>query len=897
VEVALPTAAVASGQQHCGDPSLGIDPSFIVSGDRDMQLSTQRFIASLCAVLVVCTGMSTGLRAQELEEIVVTARQRAEKLTDVPASITAFTADVIERANIERAEDFVYRTPGVSLVDTAEVGDTQVSIRGINGSRDAEANFAFIVDGILHTNPSAFNREFADLQQIEVLKGPQGAIYGRSASAGAIIVTTRKPADELEASVKGSVGNDGGYFASGVVSGGLTDTLAGRLHVDWRNHDGFYSNSFHSDFLGKDDEIVDDFENYNVNGRLVWEPTDSLSVDFRAHYGEVDAASISFNAAFALPVFGFIPRGDPLWEDVNEHPFVFQANVDPSNEQESLDFSLKVDYEMEWATLTAWTLYSDVDQNFLADGTSGAFGFFAAEPNCVASAAAIAALGVPFPPPTFNSGNPAPGASFYGAYTPATCDGYQYQVRNQEDVSFEMRLTSPDDERLRWQGGFYYLNLDRQVGVATLVDPTPVSVLTTEGSLDLPTSLINPLTEALVYDDFDTEVWAVFGQLAYDVTDDLEASVALRYDHEAREVHSLVPPPGVQRSNFVDYTTGFLLFPLGAAGCEDGIAGSPLNPAYVDFATCTTLNGIPDRDKSFEELQPKISLRWNANDIWTFFASWGVGFKSGGFNNQGSKATIDLFFNNPAIGAAVGMGGAGLSIEDEFAEETSSAFEVGFKSVFLDGRLNMEGALYYTEVDDMQIFNFFVGPFGLLRVVSNIDEVQIAGGEFALSVQLTDAWNVYGGIAITNARIEKNSNRPQTVGNRVPYSPEFTASLGTEYIRPTMWDGIEFVGRVDYNMVGSTWFAEPQRDDQTLTLFTPFGFGLADWSLAQRDAYGVMDVRTGLKGDRWGAFITVKNLLDENYLAEVIPAPEFGGSFIHPGAERQWAVEVSYSFF
>jgi iron complex outermembrane receptor protein len=816
-------------------------------------------------------------------------------LIDVPASITAFTEGVIERANIERAADFVSMTPGVSMVQSAEVGDSQVSIRGINGSRDAEANFAFIVDGILHTNPSAFNREYADLQQIEVLKGPQGAIYGRSASSGAIIVTTRKPTQELEGKVKGSVGNNNSYYGSGVVSGGLTGNLAGRLHVDYRNTDGFYENSYYSDFLNKNDDIVDDFENYNINGRLLWEPMDNLSVDFRAHYGQVDAASISFNSAFALPVFGFVPRGSPLFENVNDHKFEFQPNVNPSNEQDSKDFSLKVDYDMDWAKLTAWTLYSDVNQNFLADGTSGAFGFFNTDPNCIASAAAIAALGVPFPPPTANSGNPA--TSFYGAYTPTTCDGYQYQERNQDDISFEVRLTSPDQQALRWQGGFYYLNLNREVGVATLRDPSTAAEVTSVGSADLPKSFVNPLTEALVHDKFDTEVWAVFGQLAYDVMDNLEASVALRYDHEARKVHSLVPPPSVQRSNFIDYTTGFLIFPLGGAGCEDGIVGSPLNPAYVDFDTCTTLNDIPDRKKSFDELQPKISLRWNANDVWTFFGSWGVGFKSGGFNNQGSQATVDLFFNNPALGAAVGLGGAGLSISDQFEKETSSAFEVGFKSTYLDGRLNMEGALYYTEVDDMQIFNFFVGPFGLLRVVSNIDKVEISGGEYAMNVQLTDAWNVYGGIAITNARIKENSNRPQTEGNRVPYAPEFTANFGTEYIKPTMWDGVEFVGRVDYSMVGPTWFAEPQRDDQTLTLFTPFGFGLADWSLTERETYGLMDLRVGLQSDRWGAFMTVKNLLDRNFLQEVIPAPEFGGSFIHPGAERAWAVEVSYSFF
>jgi len=346
-----------------------------------MQRSTQKHLV-VSASLVTFTLSAFPAAAQEIEEIVVTARQREEALSDVPASIAVFTEGVIERANIERAEDFIYMTPGVSLVDSAEVGDTQVSIRGINGSRDAEANFAFIVDGILYTNPSAFNREFADLKQIEVLKGPQGAIYGRSASAGAIIVTTQEPTAEPEARIKASAGNNNSWYTSAFVSGGLTETLSGRLHVDYRTTDGFYENSFYTDFLGKDGDIVDDFENYNINGRLVWKPTEDLTVDFRAHYGEVDAAAISFNSVFALPVFGFIPKGAPLYEDVNEHDFVFQANVDPSNDQESKDFSIKIDYEMDWGSVTAWMLYSDIDQNFLADGTSGAFQFFNNEAGC-----------------------------------------------------------------------------------------------------------------------------------------------------------------------------------------------------------------------------------------------------------------------------------------------------------------------------------------------------------------------------------------------------------------------------------------------------------------------------------------------------------------------------------
>ncbi len=178
----------------------------------------------------------------QLEEIVVTARARSESLQDVPATITAFSEGQIENMGVQRAEDFIYMTPGVTLVNTVEVGDSSLSIRGINGARDAETNFAFIVDGILYTNPSAFNREYPDLSQIEVLKGPQGALYGRSAAAGAVIMSTKKPTDIVEGSIKVTAAEHGTKTFVGTIAGPLGDNVAGRLTVDHRSSDGHLKN-------------------------------------------------------------------------------------------------------------------------------------------------------------------------------------------------------------------------------------------------------------------------------------------------------------------------------------------------------------------------------------------------------------------------------------------------------------------------------------------------------------------------------------------------------------------------------------------------------------------------------------------------------------------------------
>ena len=863
----------------------------------------------LPAVLAAVTG--TGLfvtaapaGAQAVEEVIVTARQREESLSDVPAAITAFTEADINNAGIKRAEDFIALTPGVTLVNTAEVGDTQVSIRGINGARDGEASFAFIIDGILYTNPSSFNREFADLAQIEVLKGPQGALYGRNAGAGAIIVTTNEPGNEFEAGFKASGGEFGLFTGSAFAGGALVkDKLFGRISADYRDFDGFYTNEFTGD-----DSSIDRFENYNFNGRLVYEPNDRLKVDSKFRYGEVDAGAIVFNASFFLAGLGGGEAGT-FEQDVNEHDFRFVNNVDSRNEQESTEFSVKLDYELDFGTLTAWGLYSDVDQFFFADGTSGDFGFFtgiagigtpdanltAAEQACIDSAQALNAAGFQLNAPAiFDNGfggvvglpGAGGGATVFGPYSPTSCDGTQYQIRNQKDLSFEIRLTSDADQDLRWQAGAYFLDLEREVGVNLGVD---------DGSGNPPAGLIVPgNTESLLYDRFDTSVFAVFGNIAYDLSDTVELAVALRYDVEDRDVTNLVPAD--LRTNFVDLDPTVAL-PF--SGPFDG--GSPLNPALVQYDPVTNAivgfnTGVPDRNETFEQLQPKVSLSWDAAPGLTLYSSWGVGFKSGGFNNQGSADFIDIFFNDLYIEPS---GGTPLSISDVFEKEVNNSFEVGFKANPND-RVSLEGAAYYTNVDDMQFFEFFVGTFGLLRVVTNIDEVDIFGGEFSATVKVTDNLTLYGGLGLIEGEIKENANRPATVGNEVPYAPELTANVGLQLLQP-IGNGLSFFGRADYSYVGDTWFHTLQDDNVVPNVFSGVAFGggvfpPSDLSFAKRDGFGLVNLRAGIQGDTWAVTAFINNLTDQNFLNEVIPAPEFGGAFVSPGTLQAWGVEASFRF-
>jgi iron complex outermembrane receptor protein len=900
-------------------------------------------------ILLAAIGLSpayiaTPTLGQEIEEIIVTARQREESLQDVPASIQVFSTQQIENSGIQRASDFINLTPGVTIVDAAEVADTQVNIRGINGSRDAENSFALIIDGILMTNPASLNREYTNLQQIEVLKGPQGALYGRNAAAGAIIITTQKPGEETGGTLKVSGAEDATYYVAGNVGGKASDTVSWGLSGDFRQTDGYYENDIGRlgslDFSAGGVNTIDNFENWNVQGRLIWEPSDATSVDTKLRYGEVDGASITFNAAFALPNF-VGATGFPEWYlEVDDHPFLFQPNIDSSNDQEALELSVKVDHAMDWGDFTGWLLYSDIENSLGADGPSAAFQFFADDPLCLSSHTELFNISVANPdlhPPGAISILPLPQIhgdlpvfpnGVYGAFLPSTCDGTQYQERNQEDVSFELRIASKGDQRLRWSAGVYYLSLEREVGVNLGIDTgNGINRNLFVSRQDDPSGTFssNNPTEQLVRDDFDTEVFAVFGQLNYDLTDNVEASLALRWDQEERDVDNTVPTPSEQVTRYINYQT---------PGFNQG--GSPLNPGLdpliVGAGNLNPDGSIPSQSATFDELQPKVSLTWDFTDNTTAYTSWGVGFKSGGFNNSGSQATIDTFMNCAlGIGSFFGQPFGGnpscgdyeflvpglfidnsqfneVLIEDRFDKETSDAFELGIRSTVLDGRLRLEAAVYHTEVKDMQFFEFFVGSFGLLRVVSNIDDVTIDGFEASVDWQVSDWLSLYVGGNWIDSEIDDNSARPETVGNEAPYTAEYTANAGGRVVFPIGGGGMNFFANVDWNFVGDTWFHVLQ-EDQRPTVFGPvaaLSLGLpgdvaaflstASWDRAQRGSYNTGNIRIGLETDRWTIAVFGNNVTDEEYLEEVIPAAEFGGSFIHPGTLQRWGVEGTVRF-
>lgn len=240
---------------------------------------------------------------------------------------------------------------------------------------------------------------------------------------------------------------------------------------------------------------------------------------------------------------------------------------------------------------------------------------------------------------------------------------------------------------------------------------------------------------------------------------------------------------------------------------------------------------------------------------------------------------------------------------DEYDKEVTTNLELGFKSKFMDNKLRVNAAVFDTTVDDNQFFEFFAGPFGLLRAVTTIDELSIRGFEFDFQAQLTDDLQVYGGLGLIDSQIKENRNRPLSVGNKAPQTPDTTITLGSMYEYNINSD-VVMTTRVDWQYVGETFFHTLQ-GQQTPTIWDFFGTlggGVPpgphpqDFSNASRDAYSTLNVRVSFDAENWNVALWGRNILDEEYLQEVIPAPEFGGSFIHPSALVSYGADFTYRF-
>jgi len=274
--------------------------------------------------------------------IYVTARKRMERLQDIPDSIAAFGADAIVSANIQNVKDVAVRVPNVSIVEAQQPGVALINIRGVGQARNGESPVAVVVDGVQLSNASQITQDLFDIERIEVLKGPQGAVYGRNAIGGAINIVTRQPTNDFDGFVQGSYGTGNDIRASASISGPIIDDkLLFRIAGSFRDFDGDIDSL---NTPGRDKANWQ--KDRNVRASLLARPSEAVTIDLR--YARLQTRA---GAAYYAP----IPAGVSI-----DAPLPYIGNVPGHASRVLNDWSAKVDVDLGSATLTSVTALSKV---------------------------------------------------------------------------------------------------------------------------------------------------------------------------------------------------------------------------------------------------------------------------------------------------------------------------------------------------------------------------------------------------------------------------------------------------------------------------------------------------------------------------------------------------------
>ena len=715
--------------------------------------------------------------------IVVTATKRNENLNEVPIQVNVVTSEEIRAAGIVRPQDFLISTPNVTFIDEG-TGDSFTNIRGQTSIRNSDPNVAVVIDGVQLSSLKQFNQDLFNIAQIEVLKGPQSALYGRNAAAGAIVITTKRPSDFFEGSVLAGYGSWNSVRAQANVSGPISDTLSFSLAGSTRDTEGPFTN------------ITTGEKPYRLNttlgqGRLLWIPNDRLEVDFKL------SGHITKGGATALQtqLVGLPIGGVPVPEiDVSRTDLPFVTNVRGELDEDLVAASMRVDYDFGFAILTSVTAFDDLFQFFGGDS-----------------------------PPYLAIDSGTPGA---------IVQGYTYRDRN---LSQEFRLTSPDNQRFRWQVGAYYLNFKRNQ-ISELNQDLVGIIPPTEG-IDPPGDPILGATVAYARQKYTTESFAPFASAQFDLTDTTHLSVAGRYDIEERTVREIAP-------DAINPVTG------------------------VNYNLCIAVTGQTleecRAERTFKQFEPKISLLQEFG-LGSVYVSYGKGFKSGGFNPIGSRALL----------LSVAPPGAQVFVQDQFGKEVSESYEIGTKLELFDRMVTLNAAAFTTEVENAQQFEFF--PTAGLQTTTQIDKVQLRGFELAFGLNIPDGPRLFGGYGYTDGEVEEFAPNPAFEGNRSPNTVKYNLSLGATQ-EFDLGDGLQLVPRVGYTRLGSIWF------------------DVANTPGTRRDPVDLVDARLSLrKDDRWDISIFAKNLFNEKYNRSVLPL--LGVLVLTSRAETRFiGAEARYNF-
>jgi iron complex outermembrane receptor protein len=431
--------------------------------------------------LAAATALSPAHAADPMEEIVVTARKRVETLQEVPLAVTAINAEQLQAQGITNVVDTYSRVP--NLYFTAAGGASPTSdyqyliIRGVGFNGGLEPAVGVFIDG-MYQPQIAFDTSFLDAERVEVLRGPQGTLFGRNTQAGALNIVTRKPGKDFEGRVELEGGSYSTYRALASVMGPLGDTLSGGLSLQYASSDGYS----HNVVLDKDQTF---YKNLVGRGTLMWTPTEAFNATLIADASRKDLKEPGF--------------GSPLDCECYNN---YADQIGPDDYKDTNGIQLNIDWKLtDSTTLTSITGYRDVKSRFTYDWDAHV------TDQTPLTLSAVTETNVPGEPPVPLNVAPEP-ITVAGAY--------QTQPMEQEFISQELRLAG-GSTRFDWLVGAYGFNQDMDQPRKVDIGP---------GVPFVPLYIREHFKES-------RDGWAVFGQVAFRPIEPLELTLGTRYSDES----------------------------------------------------------------------------------------------------------------------------------------------------------------------------------------------------------------------------------------------------------------------------------------------------------------------------------------------------------------------------
>lgn len=673
-----------------------------------------------------------------IEEVVVTAQRRSESLQEVPIAVTAFDAVALERNQIESFSDLQFNAPNVSYTKT-NFTDNNFQIRGIGATliaASSDQGVGIHINDLPLNAPRLFEVEYFDVERIEVLRGPQGTLFGRNATGGVVNMITKKPVlDEYTGFLEVEVGDFSSTKGKGHLNLPVTENVGLRLAGIYSRRDGYTDNVF----TGND---IDDRDMYSLRGSLRWEPSETTTIDLMASWFKEDSSrsrsqkQMCNNDPTAL--LGCLP--DRLeFENVNSaatlagglvtdlllgplalSPFgadLHTGSLNPADFRDvALDFEPRyeadeqlymISLEQELGPshiLTASVGYQDTRVFSQSDYNNNVGGVFP----LLGNALAVMSVALPTTFGAYFSGGEIPISAvtstnlgvvgFEIENFSTTLDAYDQSSANSDQTMFELRLASDRDSAINYLIGGMYFDFDNETDYYVVANGLDYFSLVGSGvdGVAIPPPYFNSET-----DFYGLDSAGIFGELYFEFTEALKLTLGARWTRDEKEIRDR----------------------------QVLLNGAPT----AIGSTSVSLPPLHDDTVEFTETTGRVVLDWAATDANLLYVSYARGYKGGGFNPPFDPA---LFPNTSPT----------------FDPEFINAYEIGSKNNLAGGRVQANLTGFFYDYEGLQVSRIV----NRTSFNDNIDaEIWGVEGEFVLAPN--ESWLINTNVSYLNSEITNAS--------------------------------------------------------------------------------------------------------------------------------------------